>query len=143
MHKDILDTGYSKNTNDRDDKDSASTLKEKDIGREDHVGEDSMHDATFFSSIQTHGQPLSRPQTIHSTRSHRPYGGEDGYSCFEDDVEAEAEAEAGDQTNENKRFEVKWDGDSDPMNPKSRSKFRKWTVVFIMAGSALCVYARY
>jgi hypothetical protein len=35
-------------------------------------------------------------------------------------------------------FEVRWDGDYDPANPRSRSTARKWVVVLILAMSSLC-----
>jgi len=38
-----------------------------------------------------------------------------------------------------KEFEVGWDGDNDPMNPKSKSLAQKWLIVLILAASSLCV----
>ncbi|KAF2764237.1 MFS general substrate transporter [Teratosphaeria nubilosa] len=38
-----------------------------------------------------------------------------------------------------KEFEVTFDGDADPYSPKNRPKWRKWTIVLILAGSSLCV----
>ena len=40
---------------------------------------------------------------------------------------------------EDEDFEVKFDGEADPWNPKNRSTLRKWFVVFIIASSSLCV----
>jgi hypothetical protein len=81
----------------------------------------------------------SRPQTL---RSQRSYGGEDGYSCNHEQS-AEAGDEDDDETEESreqKRWEVNWDGENDPMSPRSMNKARKWAIVIIMASSALCVY---
>ena len=39
-----------------------------------------------------------------------------------------------------KEFEVHWDGDNDPMNPRSMSKARKWVIVLIVSATSLCVY---
>lgn len=37
-------------------------------------------------------------------------------------------------------FEVHWNGgDSDPMNPRSFSTAKKWTVVLIVSASSVCV----
>lgn len=35
---------------------------------------------------------------------------------------------------------VDWDGDDDPMNPRSMKHGRKWLVVLIVSASSLCVY---
>jgi len=77
---------------------------------------------------------LSRSQTGHSARSERSYGGEDGYSCFREEPHSIPDDD------EEKRWEVKWDGEKDPMNPRyGRSLMHKWAIVLIMASSALCV----
>jgi hypothetical protein len=78
--------------------------------------------------------PLSRPRTLHSIRSERSYGGEDGYSCFREDPES-----PNTEDSEEKRWEVKWEGEHDPSNPRNREKWKKWCIVLIMASSALCV----
>lgn len=38
-----------------------------------------------------------------------------------------------------KQYEVKWDGDDDPMNPRSMRFARKWLVVLLLSASSLCV----
>jgi hypothetical protein len=128
-----------------DPDDSISTFSEKDVERElesedrrEGRGkkEDSSHLAPIRSTSRNPHIPLSRPQTLHTARSERSYGGEDGYSCFREDG---PDPEAGSNEAEEKRFEVKWDGDDDPMNPRNRRKARKWMIVLIMASSALCV----
>ena len=45
----------------------------------------------------------------------------------------------GEDTNE-KEFEVTWDGDEDPMNPRSMAHARKWVIIIILSASSLCVY---
>lgn len=40
---------------------------------------------------------------------------------------------------EDKQYEVAWDGDDDPMNPKSMRFARKWLIVLILSASSLCV----
>lgn len=42
-----------------------------------------------------------------------------------------------------KEFEVDWDGDDDPMNPRSMNKLRKWLIVLTVSSSSLCVYVSY
>ena len=85
---------------------------------------------------------LAQVRSNGSTWSQRSYAGADGYTHFNEDEEAErqppAEEEAVPQETENK-FEVTWDGDDDPMNPKSRTLARKWLIVLICASCSLCV----
>ena len=37
-------------------------------------------------------------------------------------------------------FEVRWDDDHDPLNPRSMGTARKWIIVIILSTSSLCVY---
>jgi hypothetical protein len=124
---------------------SKSTISEKDIEKElesadqrpqHNEKEDSSYLAPIRSTSRNLYPPLSRPQTLQTVRSERSYGGEDGYSCFQEDVR---DAEEGPNDAEEKEFEVKWDGENDPLNPRNRKKSRKWMIVLIMASSALCV----
>ncbi|KAL8853958.1 MAG: hypothetical protein Q9221_001266 [Calogaya cf. arnoldii] len=39
-----------------------------------------------------------------------------------------------------KAFEVQWDGEKDPANPRSMSSLRKWMIVIIVSLSSACVY---
>lgn len=38
-----------------------------------------------------------------------------------------------------KEFEVHWDGDDDPMNPRNMKTWRKWIVVLTVCMSSVCV----
>ena len=51
---------------------------------------------------------------------------------------AQSKVEAEKENIENE-YEVNWDGDHDPMNPRSMSKPRKWLIVIIVSMSSLCV----
>lgn len=78
----------------------------------------------------------SRPLSLHSSRS---YGGGDGYGCMTEDVPVDPQEQ--DQAHDpEKEFEVQWDGDNDPMNPRSMGKPRKWLIVLVLSTSSLCVY---
>jgi hypothetical protein len=55
------------------------------------------------------------------------------------DEESGITAVGDDGVNE-KEFEVTWDGDDDPMNPRSMAYARKWIIVIIVSASSLCVY---
>ena len=37
-------------------------------------------------------------------------------------------------------FEVRWDGDEDPINPRNMGTARKWMIVLLVSTSSLCVY---
>ncbi|KAI0014807.1 putative bicyclomycin resistance protein [Xylariomycetidae sp. FL0641] len=45
----------------------------------------------------------------------------------------------GDSENETDPFEVSWDGDEDPLCPRSMPLFRKWLLVVIVGMGSLCV----
>jgi len=81
----------------------------------------------------------SRPLSLHSSRS---YGGGDGYGCMNDDEQVASQDDERPHDTE-KEFEVRWDGEDDPMNPRSMSKLRKWLIVMIVSWSSLCVYVSY
>ena len=52
----------------------------------------------------------------------------------------ESQAPLEEKTDPRKQFEVTWDGEDDPMNPRTMSKARKWLIVAILATSSTCVY---
>ena len=78
----------------------------------------------------------SRPSSLYTARS---YSDGHGYTCFSGDEEQQT-ANPGQAEDPEKQFEVQWDGGSDPMNPRSMSKPRKWLVVILVSMSSLCVY---
>lgn len=127
MEKDTLDRSQSSINTDKKDHNGVLPNENPD--------KDAARDRTF-SPIRTYGEALSKPQSLRPIRSHISYGGEDGYSCHRNSVDVTG----GDQCEEEEQFVVRLRGDHDPDSPRSRSKLRKWTVVFIMAGSALNVY---
>lgn len=84
----------------------------------------------------TRSRPNSRPASLHSvsrSRSQNGYGCDDHESESDNigDTEAQAEKDP---------FEVGWeDGDNDPLNPRSKSKLVKWSIVILCSLSSLCV----
>lgn len=117
----------------------SSTLDEKDVEKDEEAG--LPHLAPIRSRPRQTAS--SKPLSLHSTRSHRSFGGEDGYSCFQNDEEGGADRPEGvegeEKAGEGKEFEVKWDGESDPMNPRCRKKWNKWLIVVIAAFCSVCV----
>ena len=82
--------------------------------------------------------PLQQIRSHSSARSRRSYT--DGYMHFEhDDDEEKQERSTGPKPEEGKEFEVTFDGDSDPINPKSKTTLRKWSIVLIGSACSLCV----
>jgi len=47
--------------------------------------------------------------------------------------------EAQDSGRPKEDFDVKWDGDHDPMDPRNMGTARKWMIVVILSTSSLCV----
>ncbi|QDS71980.1 hypothetical protein FKW77_001423 [Venturia effusa] len=95
--------------------------------------------APIRSRARARHRSHSRSQTLKTERS---YGGEDGYSCNHEGHAEEGRGDGEEETEESKdrkRWEVTWDGENDPMNPRSMSVARKWAIVLILASSALCV----
>ena len=76
------------------------------------------------------------------TSSIRSYGDGHGFSCVGDDAKVPSAGHEDGQVSD-KAFEVQWDGDNDPMNPRSMGKARKWVIVLIVSASSLCVYVRF
>lgn len=81
--------------------------------------------------------PLKHLRSHSSTRSTKSYT--DGYSHFEDEERQQEDDANGNLENERKEFEVKFDGEDDPMNPKCKPTWRKWTIVLIGSFCSLCV----
>ena len=82
-----------------------------------------------------HNSPNQLPQS-QSTVSSGPGDGHGDTVGANDDKGSQALAE---QTNLRKQFEVTWDGEDDPINPRTMSKARKWLIVMIVATSSTCV----
>jgi len=108
-------------------------------------------------AISNNLTPIHPTRSRSSVRSQRSYAGADGYTHFEheDDDHNDRDTPAGHNTDEKtgtppgsendgavKAFEVQWTGPDDPMNPKSDAwapMWRKWTIVILGSGSAMCV----
>jgi hypothetical protein len=101
--------------------------------------------ASEFEPIRSTSRPVTtaRSRSLYSTRSRQSTGGEDGYSVrrYEDseDDGLPIDVDESPETKEDKEFEVKWDDESDPMNPRSKKNWRKWSIVIIVAACSLCV----
>ena len=111
-------------------------------GRRPSAGSD-MHEMRRESEKQYH--PLTgrapgqeTPNPIQKSISQRSYSDGYGYTTSQDREDQPKIEEI--KGSAEKEWEVKWDGDHDPMNPRSMSTPRKWVIVLIVSASSLCVY---
>ena len=72
-----------------------------------------------------------------SLQKSRSYGDGHGFTAFGEDQEAPKRED--DEQDPDKEFEVKWDGDNDPLNPRNMSSGRKWVIVLIVSAGSTCV----
>ncbi|KAI9718792.1 MAG: hypothetical protein M1812_003966 [Candelaria pacifica] len=82
----------------------------------------------------------SRPQSTRSGRS--LVSGADFYTCSSGEEEQQRRQTASGKNSPvdpEKSYEVHWDGDNDPMNPRSTSKSKKWLYVIILSSSSILV----
>lgn len=79
------------------------------------------------------------PNTLQQVYSHRSYAAGDGYTCFGEDEERPNIPSGDTAADAEKQFEVTWDGDDDPMNPRSMPKLRRWLIVLVVSASSVCV----
>lgn len=108
----------------------------------DEIGLDGFgKEALDGDEISSHSHDSDRPglphaRSLRSIKSHQSRAGADGYTCL--DEERPNISRGGTVADE--PFLVKWDGDADPMNPRSMTKLRRWAIVLIVSASSLCVY---
>ena len=69
-------------------------------------------------------------------KSSRTYGDGYGFRYFGDEEWHDEDYDR----KPKEEYEVHWDGENDPMHPRSMSKARKWLVVWIVSFSSACVY---
>ncbi|PVH92613.1 MFS transporter [Periconia macrospinosa] len=90
----------------------------------------------------------SNRKSLRSVKSHHSQAGADGYTYFanhDDDEERQQQMKrSGGDGKDNSAapdepYLVRFDGDTDPMNPRSMAKWRRWVIVLICASSSLCV----
>lgn len=85
------------------------------------------------------GQSKSRDRrSLRSTRSHQSRAGGDGYTWFDAEPDNARPNKSTPGATE-QPYLVAWDGDMDPLNPRSMSKLRRWAIVLICSASSLCV----
>jgi hypothetical protein len=129
------------------DKDVAPTDTEKkreldiDTDEEREIGLEAIRPAATKEEGKTQGEKSdnatsTRAKSLRSIHSHRSYAASDGYTHFK---EEEDRPNISSGVTADEPFLVTWDGDSDPMNPRSMTKLRRWLIVLIVSSSSLCV----
>ena len=86
-------------------------------------------------------QPLQFGGALHPIRkslSQRSYF--DGYGYTKPNDQGDHPESQDNISALGKEFEVRWNGEDDPMNPRSTHTPRKWLIVLIVCASSLCVY---
>jgi len=79
------------------------------------------------------------PNTLQQVHSHRSYAAGDGYTYINEDEERPKIPSGDIAADAEKQFEVTWDSDDDPMNPRSMPKLRRWLIVLVVSASSVCV----
>jgi hypothetical protein len=117
------------------DLDAGEHRKEEEEIEEIHGDEQDSQSARDGSRLRL---PLQQIRSHSSARSTKSYT--DGYSHWEEEEERQTQDQAArNEPDHNKEFEVKFDGDNDPLNPKCKPTRRKWTIVLIGSFCSLCV----
>lgn len=119
--------------------------EEKAIGL-DNAG----YSATQDGDIEPAGRGRSQRRSSYSdaslkkVRSHHSRAGGDGYTFFDaEPPNTHRSTISKPGTAAEEPYLVAWDGDADPLNPRSMTTLRRWMIVLICSASSLCVYATY
>jgi len=112
-------------------------LEEEDVEKGEAESDiDYRSEPVRTTSLVTAALDLLPLSTLHSAYSSKDH--EKGQNQEDDGLPARTTAPV--ETPEEKAFEVGWDGESDPANPRCMKLWNKWLIVLIMASCAACVY---
>ncbi|CAO2647530.1 Nn.00g084520.m01.CDS01 [Neocucurbitaria sp. VM-36] len=117
-----------------------------DIDEEKPTGLDgTKYPASGGDDIEPSARGRSRRRSSHderslkTVRSHHSRAGGDGYTCFDAELGDTRPSKSKDGVITGEPYLVTWDGDADPLNPRSMTSLRRWTIVLICSASSLCV----
>ena len=82
---------------------------------------------------------LHRPPSTRSLYRQQSYGDGHGFVAMPHHAAEKQADHKGSVDSLGGTIEVTWDGEDDPMNPRSMGKARKWLIVLIISGTSLCV----
>ena len=94
---------------------------------------ETLHKASFCAA----GYDRNQKSNDSSLQPSQPTG--DTHHSEALPIKDEESQEPTGQTEPRTRFEVTWDGEADPENPRMMSQAKKWLVVMIAAMSSTCV----
>ena len=79
-------------------------------------------------------------RSLKIVKSHQSRAGGDGYTCLDTESVINQPNTFPSRAATGEPYLVTWDGDADPLNPRSMPKLRRWAIVFICGLSSVCVY---
>jgi hypothetical protein len=92
---------------------------------------------TQLASLTAVASRRTQAPSLHPTVS---YVDGHGYLSAQDEDDNQSPGQDVDvEGSPDKSFQVTWDGDDDPMNPRNKSTTRKWFIVITLAFGSLCV----
>lgn len=106
---------------------------------------EAKQEQTYIPIESTGAAPdLSTPQAERVASGHpasllRSRSCGEGHGYRDHGKEEAASKKVADGQNPEKQFEVRWDGDDDPMDPRCMSRTRKWIIVIIVSAGSTCV----
>lgn len=80
-----------------------------------------------------------QPPPTKLRNSNKPCGDPSGLESADFSEETTEAGNEDDSGPDCSSFQVSWDGEKDPMNPRNMSLFHKWVIVTIVCTSSLCV----
>lgn len=111
-----------------EEKEEEEGEEEEETGKEDVISTERTGAVRDLSSRREDSADIPRS---------RSQGNSYVSTTFNNDEGTTKDAEKAEEPN--KQFEVRFDGDSDPMNPRSLSRTRKWIIVAIVSAGSTCV----
>lgn len=98
--------------------------------------------ATLRNASSHNGHRGCRQSILHSSLQLARSDG-DGHESTVSANDERGSRKSAEDADEGKRFEVKWDGESDPENPRMMNQARKWLIVIIACTSSTCVCGKW
>jgi hypothetical protein len=134
MEETAINTNGSQSTGIEDATHDARSTMYENSDDEDEI----QANQTTTSQQQQHGHRQSK--SLRSLHSHHSYTDGYTYTAHDEEQRPKISRRGTEKTSSSEdHFTVTWDGDSDPLNPRSMTKGRRWAILLICAASSLCV----
>jgi hypothetical protein len=131
-----LDGSASKDPSPPSRRNGESPELQRHLGEKEHlepVSSNSSHGTAGLLALD------DKPRPSRALQPTRSYGDGYGHVCLPHD-KPEFGGESSSRHSSEENFVVSFDGEDDPMSPRSMTKFRKWLIVVIVSLSSTCVY---